>query len=287
MSTDLDDLTPDDLADLDDLRDLMARALDDVDVPVGRMHDRAAVDGRRLRRRRSALVGVGGLATAAAVAVFAVPLTGGDTTARDDGYAGGHNRAADSVPFVAKPGYWDMPVAEIASRLTDLLPQRVSLTSYERTNTDHAPGESDVVIGYLTGTLSGRTGPGSVEVMLTQLSDQAQRDGAVSQGETWGDQDLSCPPELSSPDIEVRTCATRSDASGRVVERELEMVDHGVTYREVKIVARGGVVYAATANSTQRKWTAPPSASRNPLTLDQLARIATSPVWTSWAPSGS
>jgi hypothetical protein len=289
MSTDLDDLTPDDLRDLDDLRALMTRSLAYAEPPVRRLTDRAEHDGRRLRRRRKAAVAVGGIAAAAAVTALAVPLTGGSgSTAEDDGYAGPPSRAADAgKPFVAQPGFWDMPAQQMAQRLTGLLPRRVSLVSYETTSSDHAPGESDAQIGYLTGTLAGTTGPGSVNVMLTQMSDQAADEAAASGGTRWGDQDLGCPPELGSAGVVVQTCTTRSDTSDRVVQRELETLQDGVTYREVRIVTGGGMIYVATANSTQRKWEAPASATRNPLTLSQLARIAASSDWTDWTSSGS
>lgn len=304
MSTDLDHASPNDptpedpileeLAQFDDLRDLMTRALADLDVPTHRLGDRAELDGRRLRRRRRALVAAGGFAAAATVAAFAVPLAGGSgNTAHDAGYAGSPPTMSATdladlpAPFVDRPGYWDMPAAEMAARLADLLPKRIDLATYERTNTDHAPGEPDVLIGVLRGTLSSPTGPGSVNVMLTQLPDQAVLDAAKSAGHAWGDQDFGCPPELGSTDTTVLTCATKTDASGRVVQRELETRTAGVTYREVRIVTHGGTVYVATANSTQRKWTAPPSASQNPLTLDELGRIATSAAWTSWRPSSS
>lgn len=285
MTTELEDL-----AEFDDLRVLMTGALAELDVPTARLRERATVDGRRLRRRRRALVAVGGLAAAAAAAAFTVPLIGGSgTTARDGGYADTPTAAATSLaepphPFVDRPGWWDMPAAEMASRLSALLPRHVTLASYETTIPDPGPGRSSARIGDLGGTVAARTGPGSVEVMLTQLSDQAVLDAARSAGETWGDQDFGCPPDLGDPAVQVRTCATRADAAGQVVERQLETLQGGVTYREVRLVTDGGIVYAATANSTQRKWTAPPSASHNPLTLDQLARIASSTTWTDWTP---
>jgi hypothetical protein len=289
MSTDLDDLTPADLRDLDDLRGLMTRTVAGAEPPVRRLADRARRDGGRLRRRRRAAVAVGGLAAAAAVAALVVPLAGGSgSTARDDGYAGSPSRAADAgKAFVAKPGYWDMPAAAMSERLADLLPNRVSLTSFEETSTDRAPGESTALVGELPGTLAGRTGPGNVEVMLSQLPGRAVLD-ASDPDDLNGDGNLDgCPPELSSTDFEVRSCSLQRDSSGRVVERELEVADRGVITREVMLVTHGGTIYVASANSTQRKWTAPPSASRNPLTLDQLAHIATSTTWTDWTPSGS
>ena len=287
MTTDLDDL-----AQFDDLRVLMTDALADLDVPTARLRDRATIAGGRLRRRRHALVAAGGLAAAATVAAFALPVVGGSaSSAKDGGYAVQPTVAPSAVadlpqPFVPKPGYWDMPVADMAARLSHLLPKRVGLAAYEKKSTDRAPGESDAYIGYLTGTLTGATGPGGVNVMLTQLSDQAVLDAAKTAGHAWGDLDFGCPPDVA-PEVEVRSCSTASDASGSVVQRELETVADGVTYREVRIVTHGGTVYAATANSTQRKWTAPPSASRNPLTMDQLARIATAAVWTDWTPPAS
>lgn len=288
MTTDMDDLTQ-----FDDLRELMTHALAEIDVPVRRLHDRALLDGRRLRRRRRVLVAAGGLAAAATVAAFAVPLASGSgSTATDNGYAGSPTAkttttAAEPAPFVDRPGYWDMPVADMGTRLEQLLPKRVTLASYEMKNTDHAPDESDAYIGYLTGQLDGPAGPGGVNVMLTQLSDQAVLDAAASEGAHWGDIDLGCPPEVSSREVEISSCSTRRDAAGRIIEQQLEMVLDGVINRRVRLVTAGGVVSVDTANSVQRKWTPPTSASRPPLTLDQLAGIATSRAWTTWTASGS
>lgn len=288
----------DDLSEFDDLRAFMDDALTDLDVPVRRLHERSGAAGRRLRRRRHALVAVGGLAAAATAAAFVVPLAGGSgSTARDDGFAGSPaasptatptglpTPAADPpAPFVDRPGWWDMPAAEVASRLAGQLPKDATLTSYERTNTDHAPGESDAFIGYLNGTLTGRHGPGGVNLILAQLPDRAVLDDAGEQGAD--DVSFGCPPAVSSPDVQVLTCTTRGDAAGHVVERRLETVHDGVTTREVRLTTHGGSIYVSTANSTQRKWDAPTSASEPPLTLAQLARIATSTTWTDWQRSG-
>lgn len=270
----------------DDLRALMDSALADIDVPVHRLHDRAVTAGRRVRRRRRTVALTGGLAAVAAVVALVVPLTGGTgTTARDRGYAGEPTDLADlPQPFVHRPGFWDMPAAGMAERLAGLLPGRVTLSTYETHRTDAGPGESSAYVGDLVGTLDAPGGSGSVEVMLTQLADQAVLDAATSGGHSWGDQDFGCPPEMG-PDTTIVACRTTADRSGRVFQRELEARTEGITYREARIVTGGGTVLVASANSTQAKWRPPASAPRNPLTLDQLTAIATSPTWAAWRPA--
>ena len=286
MSTDLDDLTPDDLADLADLRRLMGRALDDVDVPVPRLHARATADGRQLRRRRRVVTAVGGLAAAATIAALAGSITGGSATvAHDRGFATEHTAAVDpQVPFVARPGFWDMPAVEMADRLSGLLPDRVALRSFQTTSTDHAPGESDALVGYLDGTLTAPVGEGGVNVMLTQLPARAVIDAAPSDDADGDGNGDGCPPDVSMPEVEVRSCSVLRDASGRVVEQQLETSSLGVTVREATLITHGAKIYVAAADSTGRKWATPSGASRPPLTMAQLTRIAQSDVWTSWTP---
>lgn len=279
MTTHLDD----DLSEFDDLRLLMTRALDGVEVPVQRLTDRATGDGRRRRRRSRALTAVGGLAAAATVAVVvgSASGSGSGTTATDRGIATAPTRTHAST-FVARPGFWDMPTAEVHARLEALLPQivggrRLAITSWEHRLTDAGPGESGLTPGRLTGTMTGKPGIGSFEVGMHQLSPADAGDPS---------QDFGCPPADWDPAATVRSCVTLEDAAGRPEGRQLAVELDGVELREVTWQTHGGLVRVATANSTQRKWGPPASAAEPPMTLAQLTQVAQSDTWTSWTPSG-
>jgi len=288
------------LSEYDDLRDVFDRAMTDLSVPTARLCEGATRTGRRLRWRRRALVGAGGLAAAAAVGAFLVPLVGGSgDTARDPGMAteppadpSGRPSAASSAepptePFVARPGYWDMPAQEMRDRAAGLLPEGVTISSYERKNTEHAPGESDEMVGDLRATLSGPSGPGSLEVGLIQSPDvepifTIPADPSALDGVDLTSTDFSCNP--ANFWVKPTVCETLTDAQGQPYGVIIELTDAGVTTRTVKLIANEGVVRASVANSVERKWTPPTSAAEPPLTLDQLQAVATSATWTDWTP---
>jgi hypothetical protein len=271
------------MTDLDngnDLHALMDRALVDLPVPTDRLYGGAVRRGRPLRRRRRAGAALGALALAAAAVVVTLPaVTGGE------GDAGGvatdpHPQRASPQPFVSHPGWWDMPVGPMRERLAALLPPRVTIADFERLNTDHGPGESAVLHGVLTGTLRNASdiGPGSIEIFLTELPQDP-----VARADLRA-QHLSCDPHTRNiVDVDGPVqCRTSDVRDGQPYERTVTFTDQGVTYSVVYRWSGDGEIYAATANSTQRKWGPPASAVHPPLTLPQLAAIAESPTWTTW-----
>lgn len=265
-----------------ELRDLIERALDDVTMPSG-LGDQAVTAGERLRRRRRAGTALAGLAAAAAVAAIALPLGGGGTATTGTPAGGSSPSPSAPVsaeptpgPLVSHPGWWDMPVAQMRDRLADLLPEDVTIADFERTNTDHAPGESDRFRGYLRGTLAAADGSlGSVNIMLVQLPQDA--DALASELHRM----FACDRAEWEADGPMASFACTGDSAQ---QRTVELADQGVTYREARRRAGNGSIYVAVANSVEAKWGPPASADQPPLTLDDLERIAASDVWTDWSP---
>ena len=268
------------MTDLDngaELRVLMARTLTDLPTPTERLYDGAVRQGRPLRRRRRAGSALAAAAVVAALAAVAVPLVGG-TGATTGGVAVEPDPPpVQPLPFVAHPGWWDMPAREMHQRLVALLPDDVGVTAYEKVNTDHGPGESNQFSGVLLGTLRDATdvGPGSIEIMLLELPQDPAALADVR------DQHLSCDLDdwdLDSLDRPVK-CETSDLHSGRPYQRTVTYVAHGVHYTEVRRWTDGGEIYAAVANSTQRKWGPPASAHRAPLTARELTAVVGSSSW--------
>ncbi|MFT4286427.1 hypothetical protein, partial [Nocardioides sp.] len=252
--------------------------------------------------RRRALVGAGGLAAAAAVGAFLVPLAGGSgDTAVDNGIATDPSSAASTKPstspsptteatpkagpFVARTGWWDMPASEMATRLKSLLPSEVRLESYAK-NSTYADPELD-------GALSLRSDPdavGGIRVALLQqpavdpivdpVADPSEYDGVDM---TVGD--YSCPGGNIAEETTLISCETLRNQDGTLLGRIQETVHGGIVNRQAKIVTAGGVIYVATVNATGEKWETP-SGTAPLLTLDQALALAESSVWTDWDPAG-
>ncbi|WP_028642915.1 hypothetical protein [Nocardioides sp. URHA0020] len=272
------------MTDLDsgaDLHDLMDRALTGVSTPTDRLREGALHQGRPLRRRRRVVTGIASMAVVAATAAVMVPIVGGDGptpgTVATDPSPKPQPKAPDD--FVAHPGWWDMPVSDMRTRLVGLLPADVEIASYARTNTEHGPGESSAWSGVFTGTLrnSAATGPGSIEIMLTELP---QDPAALADVRT---QHLSC--DLSDWDLRDLTtpvhCELGDRRGGLPHQRTISFTNNGISYAEVRRWDGDGEIYAAVANSTQRKWGPPASAARPPLTVAELTAVAESPSWVS------
>jgi hypothetical protein len=266
------------MTDLDsgaDLHVLMDRALTDLPTPAERLREGAVRRGRSLRRRRRAGVAAASVAVVAAFAAVAVPFVGGSGPA--PGGVAVDPPAAKVPPSPSHPGWWDMPVGEMRDRLLALLPDDVEITGYARVNTDHAPGESDKFAGVFNGTLRDQTdlGPGSVSIMLTELPrDPAALAEVRAQHFRCNDDDFEFV-DLESP----ASCETSDVRDGHAHERTVTFTDQGVTYIEVRRWAGDGEIYAAVANSTERKWGPLASALRPPLTLPELIKIAESSSW--------
>ena len=270
------------MTDLDsgaDLHDLMDRALTDLPTPTDRLREGALRHGRPLRRRRRMVTGLASVAVVAATAAVMVPIVGGD------GPVSG-SVATDPPPtpqpkqpddFVAHPGWWDMPVGEMRKRLVALLPDDVEVASYAQINTDHAPGESSAWSGVFRGTLRDATdvGPGSIEIMLTELPQDPAALADVRARHLTCDLDDWEFVELTGP----VDCETSDLRGGLPFERTITYTDQGVTHIGVWRWDGAGEIYTSVANSTQRKWGPPASAAHPPLTPSELTAIAESPSW--------
>jgi len=265
------------MTDLDsgaDLHALMDRALADLPTPTEQLHAGALRVGRPLRRRRRAGAAAVGVAVVAALAAVTVPFVGGSGPA--PGQVATDPPANQPRTFVAHPGWWDMPVGEMHERLLTLLPDDVSITGYERVDTDHAPGESAAWSGVFAGTLRDTSdiGPGSIEIFLTELPQDPTALADVRA------QHLSCDLDdwTFDPQHPPR-CRNGDFRGGRPYQRTVTLTNDGITYTEVRRWTGDGEIYAAVANSTQRKWGPPASAARPPLTLPDLVTIASSSSW--------
>ncbi|GAA4696404.1 hypothetical protein [Nocardioides conyzicola] len=270
------------MTDLDsgaDLHDLMDRALTDLPTPTARLREGALRQGRPLRRRRRVVTGLAGFAVVAATAAVLVPIVGSDGPT-----TGGVATETPPTPqpkqpddFVAHPGWWDMPVGEMRTRLLALLPNDVEISSYAKISTDHAPGESSVLSGVFRGTLRDASGdgPGSIEIFLTELPQDPTALADVRA------QHLSC--DLSDWELDDLAapvqCELGDRHDGSPHQRTITFTNNGITYTEVRRWSGAGEIYAATANSTQRKWGPPASAARPPLTLSELTAVVDSPSW--------
>jgi len=273
--TDLDDGT--------DLHALMDRALTDLPTPVERLHLGAVRRGRPLRRRRRAGAVAASVAVVAALAAAAVPLVGSSGPTPGGVAVEPPPLAHQPDTFVAHPGWWDMPVGEMRSRLAALLPDEVAITNYAKTNTDHGPGESSTWSGVFAGTLrdSADVGPGSIEIMLTELPTDTRALASLR------DQELSCdhfPDDWDISPQDGAVCETGDMRDRQNYRRTVTFVHQGVTYREVRRWTRHGSIYAAVSSSTERKWGPPASAIDAPLTLAELQHVASSLSWTEWQP---
>jgi hypothetical protein len=206
-----------------------------------------------------------------------VPILGGTGPTAADVATEPKPRPPQPHPFVAHPGWWDMPVPEMRERLVALLPDDVEITAYDRVNTDHAPGESNQFAGVFSGTVRNATddGPGSLEIMLTELPQdsvalaEVRTQHLTCDLDDWEFVDLDGPVKCEVSDLQ----------GGRPFQRTITYTDQGVTYVEVRRWTDGGEIYAAVANSTQRKWGPPTSAVRAPLTASELTAIAVSSSW--------
>jgi hypothetical protein len=269
----------------DDLHALMDRALADLPVPEQRLHGSALRTGRQLRRRRRLGVAAGGAVAAAALVAAALPSLAGSSDSTDGGVAVEPTPTPQVRPFEAHPGWWDMPVAEMRARLEVLLPEGVTIQSYDKRNTEAAPGESRVFHGRFGAALrdADDAGPGSIEIMLYELPQDATALADLRA------QHLSCDGfpdtwDIAEPLADGASCEEGDVQGGRPYQRAIAFEDQGVEYRELRRWTDRGEIYVATSSSTERKWGPPASAVHAPLTPAELLEVGTSDTWTTWTP---
>lgn len=262
----------------------------------------AMARGRRLRSRRRLAVATTVAAAGALVAVAAPWLAAsgdGAGTRGDDLVA-----TQPPAPATARPaGWWDVPATDMVSAVAAILPDGVRVT-------DPGPLEADTpeggpATGWINPTLTGPQGAGALNISLYPVvegtsptdppvvapqgsCDAPEHAGPVpcndlGPGERTTlspaavDNDISCAAERSGP----TDCVQLRDVDGTVVGRRLTGHWGGTVVNEVVLRRDGGTVYAASANTLDEKWGAdsPVTATRPPLTLDQLEDLVRNDVW--------
>ena len=283
------DLTPDERQ----LHDLIERSLADVRGDAHRFEAHAVARGRTIRRRRRIAAGGAAVAVVASVAAVVVPAVSGDSGAErglDPARQSGHRHptSTDPGPGESAPvGWWSMPAGEVHDRLLPLLPAGVTVERFELAPDDRAPGEPAESTGWLRTTLSTPTGDtGDLEILLYPPDPSSPDPSSPDTvgGQPTAEQRISCPA-ADGPD---KSCTEIVDADGHHVGRLLTWTPGDLVVREATLAGdEGGVVYAATANSTDPKWGwgSSTSAAAPPLTLADLRAVVESATWTDWAPA--
>jgi hypothetical protein len=300
-----------------ELRERIDRAMTDLSAPEG-LTEVTLTRGHRLRRRRRVVTAASGVAAAAVVAALVVPALDSGSTGTGPGIAtdppASPSATQRSVPvapngqtpspgpgepsgsFPEQPeGWWDMPSKQMATHLEELLPDGVSVVDVDTVMEDVAPGEEPVTTGTLHATLETEAGRGGFEILMyppepdvvpdpvtTTDAEGNEHTSVYPQGPSYQER-TSCPGNLIRPD----RCVEITGGGGVHVGRASATTTGGVTVREVVLHGPDdGLLYFATANSTDSKWGggSTTSAAVPPLNLDQLRKLALDPVWTSHTP---
>ena len=135
--------------------------------------------------------------------------------------------------------------------------------------------DGDLASSSIDPDLEGPAGPGSINIILYPGPAQGT-------GEIGTDVEAGCGGVRTS---DRARCEELLDTAGDVIGRRLtERWAGGVVINEVVLRRDSGTVYAASANTRDDKWGAdsPRSASRPPLTLDQLEDLVRNDVWVSY-----
>ena len=257
---------------MNDLHDLMDRALSNLDVPTDRLHEGAVRRGRTARRRRRAGVTLGGVAVAAAVTALVVPtMTGSGSTEGSVAHESDH-RDTTGPAYEPPPGWWDLPGGKMRAHLERLLPKGLTVTDANLGNDDLAPGEK-LHGGWLEVDVADAEGPaGGLNVLLYAPQPDTADGRAFTRDRT------TCPGDLVAPD----ECTEQYDDAGEPVGRTSRTVSGGVVVLEVtRLTPDGALVYAAASNSSDDKWGRGSSTDgdRLPVSLAVLRAIADSPTW--------
>jgi hypothetical protein len=240
------------------VREVIGTAMSDTRPPANVLAA-ALARGRRLRARRRVAIGSGALAAGVLVGVAGPWLLSGGTESGQvahDGAVAAETptprppTSLSPTPGPAPAGYWDMPAVDMVVALEAILP------------------EAGPASGYVHSTLASTFGKGDTNVMMSP-------DPGVGEAAR-----ISCPGNLVSP----VSCTELVDQDGTHVGRRSTSRTGDVTTFEVVLTVGDGVVYAATANTVDRKWGAnsPLTAPRPLLTMDQLMGLARNEVWTSY-----
>lgn len=243
-----------------------------LDIPAA-----ALARGRRLRARRRITIASGAVAAGVLVGVAGPWLVSGGTEAgpvAHDGAVAPQTPTSAPTPLSPTPGrapagYWDMPAADMVVALEEILPDGVMVED-PGSLVEDTP-EAGPASGYLHSTLASSIGNGDINVMMYPALDAARLDAQVS-----------CPGNLVSP----LSCTEVVDVNGTHIGRRSTTRTGDVTVFAVVLTIGDGVVYAAAANTVDRKWStaSPVTAPRPLLTMDQLVGLARDEAWTSYRP---
>ncbi|MDR7255283.1 hypothetical protein J2X46_004285 [Nocardioides sp. BE266] len=306
------DATPTPESDEQYVRGVIDSAMSGTRPPLD-LSSAALARGRRLRTRRRVVLASTAVAATVLAAVAAQQVLPGNGDAARDGSDLVATPGPAPLPEAPR-GWWDMPATEMVTTVEAILPDGITVT-------DPGPLEADTpeggpAHGWISSQLSGATGPGSLNVILSPYVDEpiTVTEEGTSVAPTSGT-DRGCEaPELSSatscvevpegdevvvapsgPDSDISceaefsgrtTCAQIRDEQGTVVGRRRTNRWGGTVMTEVVLRRDGGTVYAASANTLDDKWGAdsPLSATQPPLTLDQLEDLVRNDAWVSYEP---
>jgi hypothetical protein len=262
------------------VRDVLHRATDDLAAPVASLTATAALDGRRLRRRRRTVAAVGTLCAATLVGVPVFAALGGSNPSTSPSVATDPTPSATPTPtpsveptphLIDNDAWATMPAAEMAALFESLAPDGIGLTDVMTTNEDRAPGEPENQSpGYLVGrvTTNGIV-TGSVNLVLHVTGQPSSS--------------YTCPGNLRHPESCAEILGDDGQPIGlRSINVSGDVVDHYV----VLLRENGGTVYVDATNSTDDKWGwgSPIAGPTPPLTLDQLQAIAEDDAWIGYEP---
>ncbi|TYL45652.1 hypothetical protein FXB39_16910 [Nocardioides sp. BGMRC 2183] len=282
-----------------DLRNLLHDSLDDLQPPTD-LHRGVIARGRVARRRRRALTIGGGVAALAVGAALVVPLAAGGGGDVDTAVAGdpslstpsqspsqsptpgaetpspaGPSDGTEGEAYSPPPGWWDAPSDELLADLEDLLPADVTVRKAD-TKSEGYDGKPIDGVGFVRATLDSPFGPGGFEILLYPP------EGDEVPGAPYRSR-LSCPGNQARYDA----CTVLRDENGERIGRVSTTTPGDITIHEVALLGPdGGLVYGATANSTDEKWggTSAPSGTLPPLRAPELRDLVEDETWTSYQP---
>lgn len=252
-------------------REYMDQALADLDVPVDQLREASMARGRVVRRRRRAMGVLGVAAGVVLAAAVALPSIAGTDDAADHVAQDGGSPAPEAR--VRAGEWWNMPGGVMRDRLTELLPEGLTITDANLGDEDLAPGEKPTG-GWVSADLLEDGQPaGGINVILDPPSD----------GDSGGGGVIPCPGESTDTDTCVMAQEADRPAPGSIVRsRSGDVVTISLTH----LLPDGGLVYVAASNSSDDKWGRGSSTDREDpaLRAAELRAIAEDPTWQDWSP---
>ncbi|MBA3780941.1 MAG: hypothetical protein H0X12_03700 [Nocardioides sp.] len=283
------------------LRDELDAAVQTLDVPTDRLTAAARRQGRVVRRRRRLGTGMAAIAAMAVIGVGGGQVLGSNGAAPD--FATDTSPDAGQTPSAVPPeaifqmerGWWSMPVAEMGTRLRSLLPADITLTDVALEPLDPAPGEENrEVEGLLRAVVESPTsgGPGEIEIFLRAPASAYPEPGEFRPTDAEGNMTTytTSDPHSNRDDIACMRPSTECTPLLRRDGRPYGVVyasgSEGATYYGSHVLTDDeGLVQVVVSDDTSgEKWSAPVTADRPALTVEQVRAIAEDPTWQDWTP---